>query len=161
MNGCIKSYNDRLMINNYKLILEKKINEVLNKIGEDDIGITWYICEDSDIYEMKNTRISSNIAISNSSLLKYTMCKYGCAQILTNNIFIAISAIEDTGTNKSLAHINNSILAKKKNDFLANVIMDELAHVKTLCDHGDKIYDDKLNEYIQKYYDIILPNNII
>ena len=37
-------------------------------------------------------------------------------------------------------------------DMLANVIMDELAHIKTGKDHGTKEYDEKLASYHKRYY---------
>ena len=42
----------------------------------------------------------------------------------------------------------------KKNDCdsLENILIDEITHIQTRCDHGNPIYDNKHKENIQKYY---------
>jgi hypothetical protein len=37
-------------------------------------------------------------------------------------------------------------------DFLADVILDEITHIQTNCNHGSSKYDRKLQENAEKYY---------
>lgn len=156
MNGKIKLYNNKISESNYKYTLEKKIDEVLNKIKENDFGITWYICSDNDIANIEKRCASSYV----NDNVKHLLCnpnkrQYGLAKPESKEIFITYTAINDT-------YIDTVLHGQEyRGNLLANVVMDELAHIKTSCDHGDKIYDEKLREYKRKYYDIILPHNII
>lgn len=48
--------------------------------------------------------------------------------------------------------IMQKISPQQKEDFLVNVILDELAHITTGKDHGSKAYDDTLSDYHRRYY---------
>ncbi len=41
---------------------------------------------------------------------------------------------------------------KNKSDSLENILINEITHIQTRCNHGNPIYDNKHKENIQKYY---------
>jgi predicted AlkP superfamily phosphohydrolase/phosphomutase len=61
----------------------------------------------------------------------------------TNEIWISKQAIESF-------NITTCMIAIDVRNLLIRVILDELAHVKTNKDHGNKEYDNKLEEYYEK-----------
>lgn len=126
----------------YGIILQKAINRVLSKIGLSDEGITWMIFNEKSC--MKNGILPSHIFLQNSY-------RYGYCNVDKKIIGISTAAIMKA-PNYELLTIMQKILPQQKEDFLVDVILDELAHIKTGKDHGSKAYDDTLSDYRRRYY---------
>lgn len=126
----------------YGIILQKAINKVLNKIGISDKGITWIIFNEKS--HIGNGTLLSSITLHNSY-------KYGYCNIDTKVIGISTAAIMKA-PNYDVPTIIQNVLQQTKNDFLVNVILDELAHITTKKDHGSRVYDATLSDYYKRYY---------
>lgn len=126
----------------YGIILQKAINRVLSKIRLSDEGITWVIFNEKSY--MKNGILSSLIVLKNSY-------RYGYCNVDKKRIGISTAAIMKA-PNYDLLPIIQKNYPQQKEDFLANVILDELAHITTGKDHGSKAYDDTLLDYHRRYY---------
>lgn len=137
-NICYKDTNLAI----YGIILQKAINKVLSKIGISDEGITWVIFNEKP--HMENDPSLSSIYLQD----RY---KYGDCKIDTKIIRISTVAIIKA-PNYNILDVTQKIIQQPKNDFLADVIMDELAHITTKKDHGSKVYDDTLLYYHKLYY---------
>lgn len=138
--------DDCLMIskNGYIKILQSKINSVCKIIGFDDSKIQWIIYD----------------PIMRKTLLKqisegFSGKDYGYCIPGKNIIYISTLSIQKNDSN-SLFEKYHTVLPsnkyKDKDDFLANVIIDEITHFQTHCNHGSLIYDKKFKENINKYY---------
>ena len=120
----------------YSEILSAKIKEVCSKVNCSYEGIKWIIFD-----PYKNT---------SNSLEKIMVGRKGTDYgyyDLKNKIWISTLAIKKE-INKTK---NNN--KKYENDFLANLILDEITHMITKCDHGTKKYDDQLKRFKNIYYD--------
>lgn len=124
---------------NYEDVLRRRINQVCQKIGFDDSRIIW------TIFNAKNKRAIDSVLVG----LKGE--DYGYCVPKENKIFISIQAIQ----RDSLSNPINKIVkvsGKKENNFLADVILDEITHIQTRSNHGDGKYENQLNKNRRKYY---------
>lgn len=128
----------------YGITLQRTITDILNKIGISDEGIRWVIFDEKKF--LKDRILPSLPAIY---LEKYY--KYGFCDIENKEIWISTAAIMKAPL-YGIQDMINKVLPTKKNNFLVNVILDELAHIVTKKNHGNKIYDDKLMSYYRCYY---------
>lgn len=129
----------------YKEKLNQKIQDVCSKIGFDDSNITWVIY---------NPKSKSKDKLLNNIFIGINGKDYGYSILQYNEIWISILSI----TSKYSMLIEDRIAEilklnnEKGKDFLANVILDEVTHIQTKCDHGDNQYDEKLKENYKLYY---------
>lgn len=126
----------------YGIILQKTIDDVLKRLGISDNGIKWIIFEEEKY--QKQSMIPS--------FALYRNYRYGFCRISAKEIWISTSAIMKAPYYGWSDIMQISGISKKKDNFLANVIMDELSHIITKKDHGNKIYDDKLSYFRSIYY---------
>ena len=142
----IKSEKTNLAI--YSIILQEAISDVKQKVGISDDEIEWIIFDEKDYMEDK---FCGKISIP--SFLHQTQYKYGFCHIDRKRIYISTAAIMTSSISDFKRGIwQISYLQKVKKVFLVNVILDELAHIKTGKDHGDKIYETTLEKYHNAYY---------
>lgn len=149
-----------------KTTLENKISSVLQKISESDRSILWVIypclslplCKNN--YKLKNS-LCDYIDVIISKEDSYSLCKKeftdtGFSYPQDKNIFISEVAIQNPFIPYSSQGLDNkypfSLSKPKSNDTLANIIMDELAHIKSQKNHGNPEYDGLLKNYMVKYY---------
>ncbi|HCW03139.1 MAG TPA: hypothetical protein DGK91_00520 [Clostridium sp.] len=126
----------------YKEILQKKIDIVCTKIGFNDSKIKWYIFNP----KIRKTTIQNILVGMNG-------CDYGYCITDKNEIWISALSIQKCGSLTAYDKINSMIkLQKKADDFLANVIIDEITHIQTGSNHGQKDYDNKFIDNMRKYY---------
>ncbi len=138
----------RVLIIDYKKVLESKIKFVCSKIKFSYERIKWIIFDPniSDIYGKKPNEIQKVLIGSNGH-------DYGACNGKDINWISTLAIKRDIQNNFSNEMYKNlNIIIKKKYDFLANVILDELAHIATGCDHGNSQYDEKLKEFHKYYY---------
>lgn len=126
----------------YGVILQKAINRVLSKIGVSDKGIKWVIFNEKPY--MKNGVLPSSILLNDRN-------RYGYCNVEEKIIWISTAAIMKA-PKYDVLNITQKVLQKPKSDFLVNVILDELAHIKTKKDHGSEVYDDTLSDFYRRYY---------
>lgn len=124
-------------------ILQDKINIISKRIGFDDSNVMWIIYNPSSHY--KNA--ISYTLLAGSYGTDYGYCFPGKKQIWIST--------------KAILHIGNLPIAKAmcifqynavNQDLLADVILDEITHIQTGLNHGDKTYDWRLIENRVKYY---------
>lgn len=115
--------------------LQKEIDKVLQLLAESDDEITWII---TDGYSRP---FCSSLFFMNSPAIAIPSC---------NEIYIDICLLRSPSN--CLAMPAACLFVPPGVDMLANVIMDELAHIKTGKDHGTKEYDEKLASYRKRYY---------
>lgn len=115
--------------------LQEEIDKVLRRLSESDDEITWII---TDEYSMVGCR---NLVLKKSPAWAIPSC---------NEIYIDICLLRSPSN--CLAMPATRLFVPPGVDMLANVIMDELAHIKTGKDHGTKEYDEKLTSYHKRYY---------
>lgn len=121
----------------YKKILLDKIRKVCKKIGFDDSEIQWVIYKPNK-YEIKlNTNLLSN--------------DFGFCILENNEIWISTLAIEKEHYNLIREKLC-VFLKENESDSLENILIDEITHIQTRCDHGNPIYNKKHKDNIQKYY---------
>ena len=140
-----------------KLILQNKIQSVLKRILETDSDIHWFIF---DMYNApimtESEKLISNISkdyLGRNCLYKIiaekNICK-GFASPPCKSIWIYEGAIR---TSISLFDSPfNSIFKPSRSDELADIIMDEIAHIRTCQNHGETLYDKKLQNYRRLFY---------
>ena len=114
-----------------------KIRKICKKIGFDDSKIRWVIYKPNK-YEIK----------LNTNLLSYD---FGFCILEKNEIWISTLAIEKERSNLTCEK-SCVFPPKNESDSLENILIDEITHIQTRCDHGNPIYDNKHKENIQKYY---------
>ena len=115
--------------------LQEEIDKVLRRLSESDDEITWIITDD---YSMIGCR---NLVPRKSPAWAIPSC---------NEIYIDICLLHSPSN--CLAMPATWLFVPPGVNMLANVIMDELAHIKTGKDHGTKKYDEKLASYHKRYY---------
>ena len=152
-----------------KSILQNKIFSVLQKISESDHGILWVIYPYLTLpFASNNWKICYRLSLCNCikviipektttfSLDRDYFTNLGFSLYEHKIIFIADNAIQNTLSSSIFRNLESKYsylhLKNKLDDQLANIIMDELAHIKSQRDHGDQEYDDLLKNYIVKYY---------
>ena len=141
--------NISIHFNGYQTCLSNKIKAVCSKIGISYKGITWIIFDPaiSDIY--------GNIP---DNLQKIFIGRKGSDYGATNGIdtiwISTLSISRDFSSFYTLKKLQQTIgfLPTNDEDFLAEVIIDELTHIATGCDHGTATYDKKYVEFLNVYY---------
>lgn len=138
---------------NYKECLARKIKLVCSKVGFSYDNIKWIIFDPkiSNVYGNKPNQIQK-ISIGSQGQ------DYGACN-LKDKIWISTLAIEkELIENSTLTKMNTMLngTTQKKEDFLANVILDEIAHISTKSNHGDKKYDEELTRLKDLYYNDII-----
>ena len=145
------------VIATYEQTLRRYIKKVLNKIGERENNITWYICEEG---KFPNQESSKGIRVLEQLSGVVRQPKYGMTTWAQgdkhSNIYISTLAIMSAPLPQR-ERLDEVLKLPKRDNLLVNVILDELAHAKTHKGHGSKEYDNKLKEYDYKYYDIQPP----
>jgi len=116
--------------------LRQKIQEVLDAIQESDDNIVWIITE-----RLHVKRSFGGIPYQTSP---------AWADPHSRRIYINISLLTSHTVLSNVPCLFPYF--HKKNDVLANVIMDEIAHIKTGKDHGTTEYDETLMHYHERYY---------
>lgn len=132
----------------YRKHLADKIKSVCSAIGFSYRGIKWIIFE-PEFYKMPELQ----------RILVGTKGKdYGYTNG-RDTIWISTLAITKDVSKNSALRVMNSVRSplniNRKNDdpdFLADVILDEIAHVATKRGHGDPLYEQTLNSYRDRYY---------
>lgn len=144
---------------NYEEILQKKISSVCSKIGFDDAKITWLIFDPNE-KGRKNAFDHIRIGMNGKD--------YGFCIPAENKIWISTLSIMKDKDSSPINRICSQlkIPGNVEEDFLADVIIDEITHIQTNCDHGNSKYDKKLQENAEKYYlstldRILLQTNLI
>jgi len=128
----------------YKVILQKKIECVCQKIGFDDSKVVWIVYDPRAEKKTEKTTIAKMHIDLNGK-------DYGYCIPQQNQICISTLSIQKEYS--VLKKYNNIIGMKKEaDDFLAYVIIDEITHFQTESNHGNKKYDDKFLDNLQKYY---------
>ena len=126
----------------YKKILQSKIDSVCKKIGFDDSKIQ------RKIYNPKTNKISLN-----QMFVGLNGKDYGYCSPRENIICISTLSIQKDASNSLLKKYNTLLrLEKDTDDFLANVIIDEITHIQTQSNHGSLVYDKKFKDNVIKYY---------
>lgn len=141
----IKSENTTIDV--YSPILEKAISDVKKKVQIDDDEIEWIIFDEKNYVENK--------VIGRSTLPSFVypiQYKYGFCNVDKKQIYISTAAIRTYNNDfyRQIPYITKNF--KQNNILLIDVILDELAHIKTGKNHGDKKYDNTLGLYRNKYY---------
>lgn len=138
----------------YKSWLESEIKQVLQKIGEnfEDYNIKWVIFDESTLRKRE---------IDNKQyLISPYGNRYGFCYPQKEEIWISTAAIRQRKNNLGYTnrYLTNSFVNQTpERNLLADVIMDELAHIKTQRNHGDPEYDNLLKSYHNMYYKKRLP----
>lgn len=119
----------------YEVILKNAIEFVCKVIGENDNNINWVIFKEASLVPDK----------IKSKFIPCDMYKYGFCIYEKKEIWISEEAIRswNIGTKKSRYAEKN---------LMVDVLLDELAHVKTGKDHGDEKYEERLIRYRRCYY---------
>ena len=134
----------------YRIVLEEAINYVSKKLSLTiPPEIEWIIFEPNrNLPQVSSIEQSLSRAIIKNLPLKGH--EYGHCIVKEKKIWISTVAIQSY----NVATVQRMKLPgiKQSNCLLANVIMDELAHIITGKDHGDPIYDRELMSYRSRYY---------
>lgn len=134
-----------LPLADYQKILAQKIKEVCSKISFNHSTQTFHIYDPK--FGIPKT-IHDVLTGSNGN-------KYGYTDVKTWDIYISTLAIRNDmlfANDKISRMFDNISGLKKRDDFLADVIIDEITHVQTHKDHGNKEYDKKWLENMNLYY---------
>lgn len=115
----------------YEHTLKQYISKILQKIGENDDNITWYICQEGNF---PNQRNSSGIKVLEQLSGVMRQPKYGMTTWekgdLHSDIYISSAAIM-TAPLPQMERLDDMLKIPKRSNLLVNVILDELAHAKT------------------------------
>ena len=130
-------------LSEYRTALQETIKDILKRIEVSDEGIKWVIIEEEKFKEMDKLAPDKLFPISSFIKEEY---KYGCCDIKTNTIWISTEAIHTAPL-----PVERLFPQRVKNQ-LAEVILDELAHIMTKRNHGDEKYEEALATYRKKYY---------
>ena len=139
----------------YIYTLQYYIKKALRKIETNDKDITWYICEEGDFPRQSGNsiglkRLEQLSGVIRNPIYGKTIWNKGDSH---SRIYISTQAIE-TAPLPQRDNLIRLLKLPQTENLLINVILDELAHAKTHEDHGNKLYDELLNEYASKYYNI-------
>lgn len=128
-------------------ILQEAITDIEKKTGLTDDGIEWIIFDEKDHLEWNFLNKNMPSFIYQNSY-RYGFCYLDMKQIWISTAAIMRSSLSDFKRKLPM------ILTKQNEEgiFLVNVILDELAHIVTKKNHGDKEYDSKLEKYYKAYY---------
>ncbi len=136
--------NSPIIYTQYINILACKIKTVFKKVGFSYYGIKWIVFDPkiSDICGNKPNNIEKLFVGSKGK-------DYGACNLEDTTIWISTLAI-------AKAKVKNNILPgieeRAKEDFLADVILDEIAHISTKSNHGQEKYDNELVRLKDIYY---------
>ena len=135
-------FDDSVWFNNPEFIetLNKKIDDICTKIGFDDSNIMWII------YTPKTYTPLIDL------ICDYRESSYGYCCPSEKKIFISTEPIQDAIQKKLLFKCIPSSSYRKENDLLANVILDEITHIQTGCDHGNANYNKRHQKNRNLYY---------
>lgn len=135
----------------YKKLLSDKIKSVCSKIGFSYNGIKWiiYVPKTSKRYFGQPNQVFKSLITKKNT--------YGFCVTEEKTIWISTLALEKEHSanlplNNKLNHSYLGISTNNNKDLLANVILDELAHIATRCDHGHPKYENKLRKFHNAYY---------
>lgn len=132
--------NTIILYADYKKILQNKISKVCSKIEFDDSKITWVIFN-PDEHEREDF-LGYIGRFCGWNLRRYCGWDYGHCNPKKNKIWIStLSIMKDYDASRL-----------KKDDFLADVIIDEITHIQTDSDHGSAKYDMTFRENMINYY---------
>lgn len=132
----------------YSTILQEAIDDIKYKIRITDDEIEWVIFDEKDYDRNKfnGKRVMPTIVYQTQNI-------YGFCYIDKKQIYISTAAIMTSNVGdfkRKIPQIFN--VGEDKSIFLIDVLLDELVHIKTGKDHGDKKYETTLKNYYQKYY---------
>lgn len=133
----------------YKELLQAKIYSVCQSIEFDDEGISWVIFNAKKAYP---DDIIGPILVGRKG------SDYGFFDPRKGEIGISIEAIQRGASVTSMVDTIAISMFKpsKRDDFLADVLLDEITHYQTGANHGTPKYDDKLRDNRRRYYDVHL-----
>lgn len=137
----------------YYTKLQYYINKVLNVIGENDDGITWYICNEADFPNRRKQGIGFPSPLYSD--FSYVMNpQYGICDIKNKRIWISTLALANAPSLMADVAVAVDFVqcSKFKPIRLVEVIIDEFTHIKTERNHGDPIYDKTKVELLRKFY---------
>lgn len=138
----------------YSEILQNKIDSILGKIGISDEGITWIICTEDYLKSEHFKKEQFPLIFQYVMPPRYGRCSWKKeGGKIQNTIGISTAALHAEWKNTN-SFTRIWFIRKKKRDLLADVIMDELAHIITRKHHKTQIYNDTLKKYHEKYYDL-------
>ena len=143
--------------------LQEKINIVLKKIHTYDDDINWYIFDNNNTPNMSSFEKIIGEHYGRFFIEKTPPFSFfikniskGLACPSAHTIWIHKNAINPITAPFYLHKVNDRILGKVygafERDTLADIIMDEIAHIRTGKDHNDIIYERTLQEYRNNYY---------
>ena len=135
--------NNEHVLEEFRLYLEKKVNEVCNKIG--------YFPKEVYIYDAYSISMENGVATSRN--------EYGYCEYKKEIVYISKQTIEQTMANITLDKEWNAEFAKQygvtvhlsdleRKKFLEIVIIHELAHSKTKKDHDAEDFKKINNEWL-------------
>ncbi|TCL57647.1 hypothetical protein EDD76_108182 [Kineothrix alysoides] len=128
-------------------LLQKAITDIEKKTGVKDDEIEWIIFDEKDYLKCNFLKKNMPSFIYQNNY-KYGFCYVNKKQIWISTSAIMTSSFTDFNRKLSMAPIRQN----KKEILLVNVILDELAHIVTKENHGNKEYDSKLERYHKAYY---------
>lgn len=131
----------------YSMILQNVIKKISKKIGEDFYNIKWVIFDTNN--RRKNNTKNELMKVSPLFIVSQG-ADYGFYDYKSQEIWISTMALRSSGWNN--LSLPNLISGRNKPDLLVNVILDELAHLKTGEDHGSREYDNQLKMYRNRHY---------
>ena len=140
-NIVFETSNSMIIVGNYKEILQNTISLVCKKINFDDKDVKWVIF---DPKQGKST--SERLFVGRKG------ADYGYTNIQEQTIYISILAIQASEQIYGKKWNVRMRLGKIRNDFLSNVIIDEITHIQTKKNHGMEEYDKKLQENMDIFY---------
>lgn len=132
--------------------LQHKLNIVLPKINETDSDIKWYIYDANNVPKKQDAGIESLIKLPPIPSLISNICP-GFASPQNRQIWILDRPITLYIPLTGFPRVTNAFLRGNNDDYLANIIMDELAHIRTGLDHDSEAYNKKLLHYRELYYE--------
>lgn len=130
-----------LLLCDYKKILQEKIDKVCQKIGFNDSDISWYIY---DPKQNKNSIDQIFVGLNGRD--------YGYCIPHKKEIYISTLSIQKDVNSTLLKKYSELLKLPKTDDFLANVIIDEITHIQTKQNHGNSEYEKKFIENANKFY---------
>ncbi|WP_291571411.1 hypothetical protein [Clostridium sp. UBA4548] len=145
--------NIRILYCNYSECLANKIKLVCSKVGFSYEGIKWIIYDPqiSDIYGNKPNQMQQLWIGSKGK-------DYGACNS-KDTIWISTLAIQrESIRNNPWEKIKKVVNMNTQNDedLLADVILDEIAHISTGRSHGDYKYDAQLDKFKNLYYNDVV-----
>lgn len=133
----------------YKFVLQQKIAEVCKAIGFDDSDITWIIFDNRNFNLIKHT---ANYGWNLGELFTVNHGEdYGYCYPARNEIWISTFTLQQAAPAARKVYISSTPSICKR-DILADVLIDEITHIQTQCDHNSISYKAKLGENKRKYY---------